>query len=232
MVQRVTYRRRHSYNTISNRTKLVKTPGGRTVVHYRTKTCKAPRCGDCGITLIGLPRLRPAAYSRLPKRQRRVSRAYGGSRCYNCTRNRIVRAFLIEEQKIVKHVIKMKAQKAKAASKPEGEKKPKEKKQPKKPETKAKPETKKKDTSKQKTEPKKQQTETKPKGAAAKPKPEEKPAKTAPKGKQTEPKPAKAETTPKTDAGAPAAAGGAKPKAEPPTKKAAGGQPSEKKPKK
>lgn len=28
-----------------------------------------------------------------------VTRAYGGSRCAGCVRNRIVRAFLIEEQK-------------------------------------------------------------------------------------------------------------------------------------
>jgi large subunit ribosomal protein L34e len=35
-----------------------------------------------------------------------VRRAYGGSRCGNCVRDRIVRAFLIEEQKIVKKVLK------------------------------------------------------------------------------------------------------------------------------
>jgi large subunit ribosomal protein L34e len=35
-----------------------------------------------------------------------VQRAYGGSRCANCVRDRIVRAFLIEEQKIVKKVLK------------------------------------------------------------------------------------------------------------------------------
>jgi len=35
-----------------------------------------------------------------------VSRAYGGSRCAKCVRQRIVRAFLIEEQKIVKSVLR------------------------------------------------------------------------------------------------------------------------------
>ena len=35
-----------------------------------------------------------------------MSRAYGGSRCATCVRQRIVRAFLIEEQKIVKKVLK------------------------------------------------------------------------------------------------------------------------------
>ena len=46
--------------------------------------------------LIGLPRLRPIEYSRLKKREKRVNRAYGGSRCAHCVRERIVRAFLIE----------------------------------------------------------------------------------------------------------------------------------------
>jgi large subunit ribosomal protein L34e len=35
-----------------------------------------------------------------------VQRAYGGSRCGNCVKDRVVRAFLIEEQKIVKKVLK------------------------------------------------------------------------------------------------------------------------------
>jgi large subunit ribosomal protein L34e len=42
----------------------------------------------------------------MSKPQKSVSRAYGGSRCANCVRDRIVRAFLIEEQKIVKKVLK------------------------------------------------------------------------------------------------------------------------------
>merc|ERR1712002_314991 len=35
-----------------------------------------------------------------------VSRAYGGSRCAKCVRERIVRAFLIEEQKLVVRVLR------------------------------------------------------------------------------------------------------------------------------
>ena len=35
-------------------------------------------------------------------------RAYGGSRCANCVKDRIVRAFLIEEQKLVKQLVKQK----------------------------------------------------------------------------------------------------------------------------
>jgi large subunit ribosomal protein L34e len=50
--------------------------------------------------------MRPHLYKRLAKNKKNVSRAYGGSRCASCVRMRIVRAFLIEEQKIVKQVLK------------------------------------------------------------------------------------------------------------------------------
>ena len=56
-----------------------------------------------------IPALRPSEYQRISKRQKNVSRAYGGSRCGKCVRQRIVRAFLIEEQKIVKKVLKQQA---------------------------------------------------------------------------------------------------------------------------
>lgn len=53
-----------------------------------------------------IPALRPREYSQISKPQKTVQRAYGGSRCGGCVRDRIVRAFLIEEQKIVKKVLK------------------------------------------------------------------------------------------------------------------------------
>ncbi|KAK9681054.1 60S ribosomal protein L34B [Basidiobolus ranarum] len=106
MAQRVTYRRRLSYNTKSNRVRIVKTPGGKLTYLHEKKPGSAPRCGDCGSTLSGVPALRPREYARISKRQKTVQRAYGGSRCGKCVRERIVRAFLIEEQKIVKRVIK------------------------------------------------------------------------------------------------------------------------------
>jgi large subunit ribosomal protein L34e len=48
-------------------------------------------------------------------REKTVSRAYGGSRCHTCVRQRIVRAFLIEEQKIGKKVLAEKMKKVKKA---------------------------------------------------------------------------------------------------------------------
>ena len=44
--------------------------------------------GDCKKALIGLPRLRPVEYARLKNREKRVNRAYGGSRCASCVRQR------------------------------------------------------------------------------------------------------------------------------------------------
>mmetsp|Transcript_31523 Transcript_31523/g.91364 ORF Transcript_31523/g.91364 Transcript_31523/m.91364 type:complete len:121 (-) Transcript_31523:132-494(-) len=109
--KRITYRRRHSYRTKSNKVKILKTPGGRLGVQYISKLAKAPRCGDCKTKILGVPALRPKEYMRISKRQKTVSRAYGGSRCATCVRERIVRAFLIEEQKIVKRVLKSQSKK-------------------------------------------------------------------------------------------------------------------------
>lgn len=63
---------------------------------------------------VQIPKVRPTELARLAKSERTVSRAYGGSRCATCTRSRILRAFIIEEQKIVKKVLQEKARAAKA----------------------------------------------------------------------------------------------------------------------
>ena len=63
-----------------------------------------------------IPRVRPTDYRRMQKHERTVSRAYGGVLCATAVRDRIMRAFIIEEQKIVKRVLaeKMAQQKANA----------------------------------------------------------------------------------------------------------------------
>merc|ERR1711924_259806 len=108
MVQRLTYRRRHCYATKSNTVRKVKTPGGVLTLHNVQKQGKGVKCGDCGKVLQGMPALRPFDLKRIAKNKKSVARAYGGSRCAGCGRQRIVRAFLIEEQKIVKQVLKQK----------------------------------------------------------------------------------------------------------------------------
>jgi len=108
MVQRLTYRRRLSYNTKSNRVKVVKTPGGKLTFQYVKKRGTVPKCGDCKVELPGIKASRPKERMSMTKRLKTVSRTYGGSRCAKCVRLRIVRAFLIEEQRIVAMVMKSK----------------------------------------------------------------------------------------------------------------------------
>ena len=55
---------------------------------------------------VQVPALRPREYASISRPKKTVSRSYGGSRCANCTKDRVVRAFLIEEQKIVKKVMR------------------------------------------------------------------------------------------------------------------------------
>lgn len=88
MVQRLTYRRRLGYNTRSNRVRVVKTPGSRLIFHHLKKAGTSVKCGDCGVALPGIPALRPREYSNLTRREKNVSRAYGGSRCATCVRQR------------------------------------------------------------------------------------------------------------------------------------------------
>ncbi|BES94508.1 unnamed protein product [Nesidiocoris tenuis] len=117
MVQRLVYRRRLSYNTKSNRRRVVRTPGGRLVYHYLKKPKRIPRCGQCKDKLRGIIPARPAERARITKRKQTVKRAYGGVLCHKCVKERIIRAFLIEEQKIVQKVLR--AQQVPAIAKPE-----------------------------------------------------------------------------------------------------------------
>jgi large subunit ribosomal protein L34e len=110
---RITYNRRHCYRNKSNKAKPVKTPGGKLACHYVAKRAVGARCGDCGVVLPGIKHLRPVAFKNLHQRQKKVARCYGGSRCGQCVKARIVRAFLIEEQKIVKKVLQEKMKKKK-----------------------------------------------------------------------------------------------------------------------
>ncbi|KAE8023266.1 hypothetical protein FH972_008985 [Carpinus fangiana] len=95
MVQRLTYRTRHSYATKSNQHRIVKTPGGKLVYQSTKKRASGPKCPVTGKRIQGIPHLRPAEYKR----------------------SRIVRAFLVEEQKIVKKVLKIQKAKEKLTSK-------------------------------------------------------------------------------------------------------------------
>jgi ribosomal protein L34E len=74
----------------------VKVASGKLVFHYLGKVSNGPKCGDCGRKLAGIQHLRPKEYRTISKRQKVVSRAYGGNKCHICVRDRVVRAFLVE----------------------------------------------------------------------------------------------------------------------------------------
>lgn len=76
---------------------------------YQSTRCRLAREQRALLTLhdtIQIPALRPREYAQISRPKKTVQRAYGGSRCANCVKDRVVRAFLIEEQKIVKKVLK------------------------------------------------------------------------------------------------------------------------------
>merc|ERR1711907_269221 len=77
MVQRLTYRRRHSYATKS---KKVKTPGGKLTYHYVAKKSNPAVDPMDQQILNGIPVLRPAkgSKSQTNKKDRTVHRPYGG----------------------------------------------------------------------------------------------------------------------------------------------------------
>ncbi|WJX23071.1 60S ribosomal protein L34 [Trifolium repens] len=95
MVQRLTYRGRHSYATKSNQHRVVKTPGGKLAYQTTKKRASGPKCPVTGKRIQGIPHLRHTEYKR----------------------ERIIRAFLVEEQKIVKKVLRIQKEKEKLASK-------------------------------------------------------------------------------------------------------------------
>ena len=69
--RRVTYKRRASYRTKSNRFRKVKTPGGKLAIQYIKKKTS-------GTKMQGVKVARPASLKRVGRAHRSVSRPYGG----------------------------------------------------------------------------------------------------------------------------------------------------------
>ncbi len=61
--KRVTYRRKHSYNSKSNGVRIVKTPGGNLHTKTRYKRVSGAKCGDCKVC---------NAFNPKPEQQKRV----------------------------------------------------------------------------------------------------------------------------------------------------------------
>ena len=65
---------------------FVRTPGSKTVIHYRKRKPSKAICGNCKTQLAGVPRERPYKMANLPKTAKRPERPYGGVLCSACTR--------------------------------------------------------------------------------------------------------------------------------------------------
>merc|ERR1719446_1984977 len=113
--RRIQYRRRSSHRTRSNNFKPVKTPGGKLVLHLIKKHTR-------GTGMQGVKVARPNDFRRLNASRRRVSRAYGGVLTGSEVKDRIMRAFLIEEFKRFKNISKTSGDK-KDKKKKKGDKK-------------------------------------------------------------------------------------------------------------
>ena len=79
--RRVTYKRRASYRTKSNRFRKVKTPGGKLAIQYIKKKTN-------GTKMQGVKVMRPADFKRTSRSNRQVSRAYGGVLTHQEVRDR------------------------------------------------------------------------------------------------------------------------------------------------
>merc|ERR1712139_621713 len=97
--RRIQYRRRQSYRTRSNNFKPVKTPGGKLVMHLIKKHTR-------GTQMQGIKVARPHDFKRMTSSKRTVTRAYGGILTGGEVRDRIMRAFLIEEFRVFKNMSK------------------------------------------------------------------------------------------------------------------------------
>lgn len=85
---RVVLRRKSPYCTKSNKFKKVRTPGGKLLIQYTKKLPSVVKCGDTGSTLFGVAVARPKELKRMSKRNKSVSRTYGGVLCGKAVRNR------------------------------------------------------------------------------------------------------------------------------------------------
>ena len=68
----------------------VKTPGGRTIVHYKERKPAKAKCGKCWDALKGTARERNVKMKNMPKSFKRPERPYGGNLCSKCTRLLII----------------------------------------------------------------------------------------------------------------------------------------------
>ena len=105
---RVAIRGHSTYHTRTNIWRKVRTPGNRLSTLKVARRPLATKCAFNGQRLHGLQRVNPTTVSRCA---RTVSRPYGGVLSMQAVRDRILRAFLVEESKAAARAAKEKANK-------------------------------------------------------------------------------------------------------------------------
>ena len=78
------------YKSRTFRRIFVKTPGGRTVIHYKKRRPSKAQCGKCGAILKGVASERPFRMQNMPKTKNRPERPYGGVLCSECLRRLMI----------------------------------------------------------------------------------------------------------------------------------------------
>lgn len=78
------------YRSRTFRRVFVRTPGAKTVLHYRRRKNGKPTCAQTGQVLPGVARGTPAQVRALPKSQRRPERPYGGVLSSRAMRRKMV----------------------------------------------------------------------------------------------------------------------------------------------
>lgn len=68
---------------------FVRTPKGRTLMHYRFRKPSKARCAVCKQVLLGVVNGRPSELRKVSKSEKRPERPYGGVLCSKCMRERI-----------------------------------------------------------------------------------------------------------------------------------------------
>ncbi|MEK6961237.1 MAG: 50S ribosomal protein L34e [Nanoarchaeota archaeon] len=68
----------------------VKTPGNRTVIHYRKRKPAKAKCAGCKKELSGTTRARSKELKRVAKTKCRPQRPFGGQYCSACARRTLI----------------------------------------------------------------------------------------------------------------------------------------------
>ncbi|MAF34460.1 50S ribosomal protein L34e [Candidatus Woesearchaeota archaeon] len=64
----------------------VKTPGGKTITHYRIRKPGKPQCRDCGNYMHGIPHVIRSVLRGLTRSAKRPTRPYTNNLCGRCLR--------------------------------------------------------------------------------------------------------------------------------------------------